>query len=168
MDIVINKLLNESQSIIKDQYEKALSDLRFVIERYTMNRFNKKEENDYLKLFYNHDLIHYRIDIQDFDLVKKILIYILFNFPDRAVLTAKCIKALFDHSISEAICNGIETYLKKDDLATCELIYAITNSYEDQSYLQDDRILKLFQEISMQGGTYSRAIIEDELNSMRK
>lgn len=162
MDSIIKHLIFQSESEDENQFEEALTDLRFLIERKVMNRFDESEESDYLKLFYNKKLIDYKIADDDFRLIKQSLVYLLFNFPDRSILIAKCLKVLFDHLIVEALCNGIEVYMRKNDLATSELIYAITNSYDNQSYLKNSRIFQVFQEVALSGGKYSAEIVKDE------
>lgn len=168
MDNILTSFFNEAQSEDKGTYEPSLSDLRFVIERFTMERYNMNEENDYLKLFYVKSLINYRLDLEKLILVKHFLFYLLLNFPDRAALTGKCIKVLFDRSIYEAIYTAIEVYMEKDDLATCELIYAITNSVDTQAYLKNERIFELFQRILKFGGKYSQNLVKDEFEFRKK
>ena len=168
MDKIIEKILIESQCNERRKFEHALIDLRFIIERCTMNRYGEEEVSDYFKLFYDKKLTDYRLKNEDLIFIKYFLFFILFNFPDRAVLIAKCIKLLFDKSIREAICSAIEIYMKIDDHATCELIFAITNVGDIQNYFANKRIRHLFIKISKFGGKYSREAVIQEMNIYKK
>ncbi len=162
MNHVISLLLEEAQCGNEDVFDKALSDLRFLIERETMNRHGAEDRKEYEQLFFKKELIEYSISQREIDLIKYFLIYLLLNFPDRSLLTAKCLKVFFDQSIEEAICSAIEIYMDKDDSTTCELIYAIVNAYQDQSYLSNDRVRTLFNKIREFGKKHSKEIIEAE------
>jgi len=164
MDNILKEIINNAQSAEQKKYEKALLDLRLIIERHTQNRYSDKEKNNYLLLFYDKNLINYRLHAEDLDEIKYFLFFVLFNFPDRAVLVAKCIKVLFDKNIREAICAAIEIYLKKgDDDTTCELIFAITNVGDEKNYLSNKRIIDLFILVSKFGGEYSKEAAKVEL-----
>ena len=122
MDAILANILQTACSDLPNFYEKALVDLRFLIERHTQDRYDGEQINNYLLLFYDRSLISYRLQQDDLIYVKYFLFYMLFNAPDRAVLTAKCIKVLFDRSSLEAIYAGIRYYMRKDDPTTCVLI----------------------------------------------
>jgi hypothetical protein len=167
MDSTLKKLLSDSQSENASIFVNGLSDLRYVIERFTMNRYDKKEEDDYLVAFYDKDLISYKIEKNDLPFIKHFLIFLLFNCPNRAVLTSKCIKVLFDSSIIEAICNGIIIYLY-DDHTTCELIYCVQNAQKYIEYLKNETVIKTWKQIEQHGGEFSREAIKFDLKSILK
>lgn len=164
MDKLLKSLFNKAQSEVYNIHEHALSDLRYVIERFTMDRYCEKERSDYFDTFYNKELIDYRLDSEKLDLIKHFLFFLLFNFPDRAESVAKCVKVLFDPSIYEAICGAIEFYMEKNDLATYELIFGITNTTNNAEYFKNKRVVELFQRIRKSGGKFSSALIEDEFD----
>jgi len=164
MDKLLKSLFNKAQSEVYNIHEHALSDLRYVIERFTMDRYSEKERNDYFETFYNKELIDYRLDSEKLDLIKHFLFFLLFNFPDRAESVAKCVKVLFDPSIYEAICSAIEFYMEKNDLATYELIFGITDTTNSAEYFKNKRVVELFQRIRKSGGKFSAALIEDVFN----
>lgn len=168
MDKVINEIINSSESKERSRFETALSDLRHLIERYTMNRFSNEEQEDYFNTFYNKSLIDYQLNDEKLMLIKHFLFYALLNFPDRAVLVAKCIKVLFEESSREAICAGIEVYMKINDDATSELIFAITDLGDIQNYLSNERIFNLFIEISKFGGKHSKEAVNSQLNYYKR
>lgn len=168
MNPVIKNIIEDAQRTDESNFIPALDDLRLVIERNTMNRYGDADKDEYLKLFHNKHLIHHEISENDLVVIKYFLFFLLFNFPDRAVLAAKCIKVLFDESVRSAICAGIETYLKRDDNATCELIFAITNIGDIENYLGNERIKSLFIEISRFGGEHSKAAVIQELSLFKK
>ena len=163
MDKVLFQLFEYIQS--KDEYEftSSLSDLRLVVERYTMNRYKEEEKRDYEKLFYDKKLLDYRMQNEDFLFVKHFLFYVLLNFPDRSLLTAKCIKVLFDESALEAISNCVELFLIKDDKTTYELILAITDQDELGERFKSKRIMDLFIYISEFGGELSKKAVREDL-----
>ncbi|OJW36688.1 MAG: hypothetical protein BGO54_12750 [Sphingobacteriales bacterium 46-32] len=164
MDDELISLFNRAQSDTYKVHDHALSDLRFLIERFTMNRYSEREREDYLDFFYNKNLIDYRLDSEKLDLIKHFLFFLLFNFPDRAESVAKCVKVLFDPSIYEAICSAIEFYMEKNDLATYELIFGITDTTNSAEYFKNKRVVELFQRIRKSGGKFSAALIEDVFN----
>src|ERR1700752_1699011 len=111
MKKVILDLIGLTQAKDKNVFEKALSDLRYVIDRFTMDRYSVDEEADYSSIFYNKNLVECRLKSEELNYITHYLFFALFNFPDRAVLIAKCIKSLFDISVREAICTAIECYM---------------------------------------------------------
>lgn len=164
MDKKIKHIIKKAISNDQDQIETALLDLRLVIERFTMNRYGDKEIPKYLLLFNDKSLIDYHLNNDKIDFIKYFLVYLLFNFPDRAILTAKCIKVLFDISIREVICTGIEKYLTIDDGTTCELIFSITDVGDYEIFFSNQRIINLFKNVSEYGGEYSKAAAIAQLN----
>ena len=168
MNTTIKKILNEAQDIEKIKFERALVDLKFIIERYTMNRYGDSEVKDYLKLFYDKSLVYYKLKKEELTSIKYFLFFILFNFPDRAVLTAKCIKVLFDESVREAICTGIEIYMEREDDVACELIFAITNLGDMQNYFNNKRIRDLLIKVSKFGGENSKKATIQQLSLFKK
>jgi len=164
MDNILKDLLSKAQAKKQKEYENALIDLRLIIERCTQNRYSDEGIANYLLLFYDRSLINYKLNNESLIFIKYFLFYALLNFPDRSVLVAKCIKVLYDISIREAICSAIEINLRKDDNTTCELIFAITDLGDAESYLSDKRILNLFIDISKFGGENSKEVANAELN----
>jgi hypothetical protein len=153
MDDILQQLIKESQSDNRKSFENSLMDLRFTIERYTEGKYGENYTAAYLGYFRDKSLIEHRFTDENLLLVKHFLFYGLFNYPDRAVLFAKCIKVLYDKSAREAICAGIERYIADDD-ATCELIFGITN-LDDEDWQENSRIVELFRRIAKVGGEYS-------------
>jgi hypothetical protein len=162
MDDTVKELFNKAKSL--GQSEKALSDIRYLIERNTMNRFGESEKLDYLETFYDKALIDYRLNDDNLEVIKYFLIYLLFNFPDRAGLVAKCLKLLFSTEIREALCTAIEFYMTKDDHTTCELMYAITDVGDPGTYLSNKRIFELFVKLSKHGQEFSKSNAIETLN----
>ena len=156
---MLEELIDNAQSDDQKRFESALLDLRLIIERFTQNRYSEKGVKDYLLLFSNKEFINYRLNSEQLKLVKHFLFFALFNFPDRTVLVAKCIKVLFDTSVREAICVAIKHYMKIDDDATCELIFAITDIGDFENYLSNQKIHDLFTEVSKFGGQYSKEAV---------
>ena len=163
MNDILDDILIKIQSNQQKKFENALLDLRLLIERYTQNRYGEDEIKNYILLFTDRSLINYRLNNEELIQIKYLLFFLLFNFPDRAVLVAKCIKVLFDINVREAICAGIELYMKKDDHATCELIFAITNVGDEEIYFSNKRIIDLFIEVSKFGGEYSKEAANNQL-----
>ena len=116
-----------------------------------MNRYSQEEVSDYLGIFYDKSLISYKLENRDLNLLKYFLIYALFNFPDRAFMIAQCIKVLFDTTIRFAICAGLEQFMHDDDITTTELIYAITNIGDYETYCKDVQFINLLSRISKEG-----------------
>lgn len=168
MDGVIQNILSRIESNDKNAFERALADLRLIIERFTQNRYDDKEIPNYLILFNDKTLIEYRLQDKNLKIIKYFLFFILFNFPDRATLTAKCIKVLFDTSIREGVCRAIEIYMEEDDHTTCELIFAITDVGDIQEYFSNQRILRLFKKIAVIGGKNSRGVAKAQLDYYKK
>lgn len=163
MDQMLNQLIQHIQSENRYEFTSALSDLRLVIERFTMNRYEEKEMKDYYNLFGDKRLVDYKMQKDDYFLVKNFLFYALLNFPDRSLLTAKCIKVLFDNSALEAICNSVEFFSTKNDETTYELILAITDVDEFGERYNNKRIMDLFVYISEFGGELSKELVKCDL-----
>lgn len=167
MNKIIENIFSKAQSKERVDYETSLLDLRLLIERRTMDRYSNKELSDYLLLFHNADLISYRLNEKELVIIKYFLFYSLFNFPDRAVLIAKCIKVLFDQSLIEAICAAIKLYMVSDDDTTCELIFAITDS-GDLTYMSNGQITDLFSEIIKIGGPHSQQAVKAQIDLFKE
>jgi len=167
MDNVIKEILIGSQSDKREVFKNSLQDLRLIIERYTQNRYSEDGISNYLLLFCDKSLISYRLKTEDVNYLKHYLFFMILNFPDRAVLIAKCIKVLFDTTIREAICGAIELYMEKDDDTTCELIFAITDFGDIQNIFSNKRIFNLFIEISKSGGENSREAVRSQLRNYK-
>jgi hypothetical protein len=165
MDDALEKLCTGAQSEMSNEFESALFDLRLIIERHNQDRFDEKQTANYLTWLRNKKLIDYRFDQRYLTPIKHFLFFILFNFPDRSVLVAKCIKVLFDKSAWTAICAGIKIYMKDDDTC-CELIFAITD-LDDNDWYDRQEIVGLFEEIRRSGGEYSRYAAESALKFSR-
>lgn len=168
MDGILQNLLAQIESNDRKQFECALLDLRLIIERFTQNRYEDEETSNYLLLLNDKSLIDYPLSKEELEIIKYFLFFILFNFPDRAVLIAKCIKVLFDKSIREAVCFALEVYMEKDDHATCELMFAITNVGDLPDYFLNKRILDLFQKIAVIGGVNSKEVANAQLYYFKK
>ena len=160
---MLEELIDNAQSDDQKRFESALLDLRLIIERFTQNRYSEKGVKDYLLLFSNKEFINYRLNSEQLKLVKHFLFFALFNFPDRTVLVAKCIKVLFDTSVREAICVAIKHYMKIDDDATCELIFAITDIGDFENYRSNQKIRTLFKDVSKFGGKNSKEAVSNRI-----
>ena len=158
MDCILENLLLNIQSADPEKYEPALLDLRLIIERHSMNRYDESELDDYLIIFHDITLIDKKLTNEEFIFLKYFLLYSLFNFPDRATLTAKCIQVLFDETIREAICAAaIEIYMNDNHDATCELIFSIADLGD--IFLENDKVFNTFKKIFTYGGPYSKEIV---------
>jgi hypothetical protein len=114
--------------MIKDFSEEVMyyiKDLELLIERHTQQRYG---EEDYLIGFYKKDLFYYTLNKEEADTIVYFLIFLLFNFPDRAGFTAHAIKKCYGYDLLEACCTGINFYMQKDDFATINLIDFILNT----------------------------------------
>ena len=167
MKKILDDIFEMSLSEEQNEFESALSDLRYIIERHTMNRYSESERKDYITLFSNKNLIDYKLKSSDINLVKYFLFYILFNFSDRAIFAARGIKVLFDKSIWEAICNAINIYLEIDDHTTCELVFGIIN-LGDSDYFSNEKVINTFKKVIAFGGPFSREAVLQVFINHRK
>lgn len=166
MKRLLNSIYNSIESPNIDAAEKGLQDLRLLIERFTMNRYDQEYQGEYADLFNDKNLLDKKLSQSDLTDLKRFIFYILINHPHLSTLAAKCLKVLFDKSIRLGISNLIELYCEKDDHTTCELIFAITN-YGDFDYFKNEEILSAFRKVVHKGGSYSKEVIETEINTYR-
>jgi len=164
----LEQLILMAQSSDRKLFEKALIDLRLTIERYTQNRYSEEDNRNYLRLLSDKKLIDIKLTEKEIISFKYFLFYALFNFPDRSVLVAKCIKVLFDVDAREAICVGIDYYMNKDDYTTHELLLAITDVGDEDSYMQNSRIRNMFIKVASQGMAHSKETALSELKYFEK
>lgn len=161
------ELLSRAQSTRREEMENALLDLRFLIERATMNRYNTDDEDEYKILFTDQTLLGVKLNADHLVTIRYFLFFLMLNYPDRAVLTAKCIKVLFDTSLREGIINLIRIYMEKDDDATCELIFAIMN-VGDHYHINNRDTLDVFKTILQKGGASSREAVLNSFNYYKR
>ncbi|MBX3256100.1 MAG: hypothetical protein KF862_18330 [Chitinophagaceae bacterium] len=164
MDEVIKSLIERIESVNDETSMRALSDLRLVVERFTMNRYEEKEESDYRILFYDKTLIDYRLKEDDYDNIKYFLFYILLNLPGKAFFIAKCIKVLYDETANEAICSAVEVFLRKNDEVTYELLLALIDQDQSEIRFVNQRIVALYNKVLNQGGKLSKDLVINDLN----
>ncbi len=162
----LKTLFGNVLSVSPAVYEPALCDLRFVIERHTMGRYSEKEHTDYLLLFYNKNLIETRLENDEVVDIKYFLFYILFAEPRKANLASRCIRVLYDKSITHGICNAIRVYINDVD-TVCQLIYAITD-IDDYSFINDKYVIDTFEMVNEFGKEESRNLIKKTIDFINK
>lgn len=154
---LLNEVLIKCKSDNNEEREEGFTDLRFLIERYTQNRYDRSSEEEYKLLFYNLKLLDVRLTEEEFEYIKNFLYYSILNVKDNtSILIAKCIKVTYDYSSIEAICKLIEYYAQVDDITTDVLILAINNQFDDGSHFKNERIVSVYKHILKNGGKYSK------------
>lgn len=149
----------------KKSAERSIQDLRLLIERYTMNRYSKDDEHEYMILFSDQSLLHVRLTQEDINAIKIEIFYMILRYSEYSVLFAKCIKVFFDSELWGAIRKCIYAYINEDD-TICELIFAITDT--KARWEQDEANRKVLIYVSKNGGEQSRRISLDYLSYISK
>lgn len=132
--------------VLNDEIIYSIQDLELLIERHTQDRYG---EEDYKIGFFSKSLFSLELTKEEGDDIVYFLIYLLFNFPDRAGYTAHAIKKCYGYFILEACICGIQIYKDKDDFATINLIEAIVNNWELDKI--PEKVWDLFNSVSQNG-----------------
>jgi hypothetical protein len=158
-DNVLDDILTCAKSEKIEIAEIALIDLRLLIEVSNYKSLTAKQKLNYTVLLSNEYLIKVQISENDREYISGFLLYILFEFKDRSVLAAKCLKVLDVDKIKSAICAGIMYYLHIDDHTACELIMALTDSLDLQQIKFNSEIMDVFAKVIKDGGEYSKEAV---------
>jgi hypothetical protein len=161
---ILFKLFLAAKSESKMIYEAALIDLRLLIERKVQNRYSVADDTEYSVLFSDQMLLPVRLTDDELDAARYFAFFMLFNYYDRSIFTAKCIKSFLDRNIRQAICVGIYFYLKRSDETTCELIYAITDVGDDEEILTNEIVKDCFDYVIEAGGQMSVIAVQNLYN----
>lgn len=128
----------------------CIQDLELLIERHIQQRY---EDEDYKTGFHTKSLYYYRVSEEEADRIVHFLVYLLFNFPDRAGYTAHAIKKCYGYDLLEVCCCGIRIYMNQDDFATINLMEFLFNNINREEIFQ--KVWDIFNEVLQNGLPYS-------------
>ena len=146
----------QSNCATEEEIREAIQDLGLLMERHTQKRYG---ESNYEILFKNN-LYEVRLTQQQADYIFFFLFYLLLNFPDRSAYVALALTKCYCYDMTEAACQGIELYMKKDDFTCVNLIKAIRNSRD-----LDKRTIDLFNIVRSEGLYHSKEYLNDLFKS---
>lgn len=130
-----------------------LTDMMLLLERHTQHRY-AEEDFPVIRVERGTQLIIEEDDVWE---LIYFLFYVLLNHPDRAWAAAWALGKCYGHDIREGLCQGIESYMRKDDTTTFYLIKAISDSHPMNEL--DERTRSLFEKVSQDGMPQSREFV---------
>lgn len=156
----IYSIVNKCQSENLTTKENAFVDIKFLIERYTQNRYDEISRKEYNRLFHDKELLNIVLTDIEYSYIRNFLYYnILLNSKSEiSVLIAKCIKVTYEEASENAIINLIDIFMEINDATTHELILAITD-IDNGTCLENLDINSIFRKVYRKGGEMSRNLI---------
>ena len=108
-------------------------------------------------MFSDSRYFYIQINNFEYECIKNFLIFSILSVEDNiTILVAKCIKVLYDDEMIECLCKLIEYFTNKNDITIDILILALTNNNNDGTLFKNEKILKLFKKILINGEQNSK------------
>ncbi|MBS0031864.1 hypothetical protein ACTJJ0_31385 [Chitinophaga sp. 22321] len=162
--ITLEQLFEDCTATDVPAAQTAIKYLEHTIEKHTGN---KQTAETYQALFSGReDLLHLQLTAADLRSITRFLFFLLMNYPDRAVATARCLVKCYDKTMATGICMAIEAYWQQSDETTCYLTDAITYAGSFEEF--DERVITLFRKLKQNGLPETRKVMSAKFAYYKK
>ena len=162
--VILEQLFKDCTAADLSAGQAAVKYLEHTIEKHTGH---KQTADTYAALFNGReDLLHLQLTEEDRCNITRFLFYLLMNYPDRSVATARCLVKCYDKTIAIGLCMAIEAYWQQCDETTCYLTDAITYAGSFEEF--DERVLTLFRKLKQSGLPETRKTMATKFGYYKK